>query len=928
MSECSRTSRRRSSVLVYALALLAGVVSLSACDRFTSAEDRVARAQAAFAAGDYAKASTDAKTVLEKTPDNTQARELLARIAFHQGDFATARKELDRALESGANPGTLRDLHYDILLTEGRFEQALTDARGDSTFDEAPRQVVIATAQIALGQLEGARESMARALELAPNDPDVLLTQARLLWASGDTEASLARLVELQKTHPQSARAALFRGRFALSLGKAAEAAEAFATARSNARQLTISDHFMALAGLVESKLAQGDTAGAEADLQAVQQLAPNATPTRYLKARLAVAKRDFPTAVTELQRVLSADPDNAAASLLLGAALAEQGSLEQAGATLTRLVANEPENVDARKLLARVLLQRGDLAGARKVLDEAPAGATEDSAFDWLGGSALMMSGETESGLAQLERAASKPGADDRLKLNLAAAYLMAGRQANALAVLQALPPGVGGQRRQQLTLLAHVAGKPAAEAKKAIAELVSAKQTDPSLLVIAANYLLAGGSTAEAHSLLQRAVAADVRNTDAKLGLAVVAHRLGDPKAAGDQLRRVIELDPTNQRAYFGLAQLAAAGGNRDEARQWLERSIGADPSAVESRLVLAQLAIATGDAARADSLMSQALEVSGNRPATLHAVGQILLRASRLEDALRRFNEAAGLGSREADVSAATTLAALGREEEARGRLEAAARQQPQWLDPVRVLVGLDARAKRIDAALARLAAFEKTAGTSAASEELRAHVLTAAERHAEAAQSLERAARVRPNGPLAVKEFLARKAAGEKAPQASLVRWLEKNPGDPGVRMALASHYEGAGDRKAAIGEYERIVADRPVPVALNNLAWHYYETGDQRALEVARRAHQLAPQNADITDTLGWILVERGQHEEGLKLLEGAAKGGAPEIRYHYAAALARANQREQAVQVLRNLLSETPEFASRKPAQALRDSLT
>jgi putative PEP-CTERM system TPR-repeat lipoprotein len=928
MSELSRTSRRRSSAAVRAFALLAGVVSLAACDRFTSAEERIARAQAAFDAGDYAKASSDAKTVLEKTADNTQARALLARIAYHQGDFETARKELDRALESGADPATLRDVHYDILFAEGRFEQALTDARGDSAFGEAPRQVVITTAQIATGQLEGARESMARALALAPNDPDVRLTEARLLWASGETEASLARLDELVKAEPPSAHAALLRGRFALSLGKAAEAAEAFAIARSHAKQLSAGDQFVALAGLVESKLAQGDTAGAEVDLQAVQKLAPNAVPTRYLKARLAVAKRDFPAAVTELQHVLSANPGNAAASLMLGASLAEQGSLEQAGATLTRLIADQPGNVEARKLLARVLLQRGDLAGARKVLDEAPAGATDDPAFDWLGGSTLMMAGETASGLAQMERAAAKPGANDLLKVNLAAAYLLAGRHADALAILQALPPAVGGQRRQQLTVLAHVAGKPIAEAKKSIDELVAAKQTDPALLVIAARYLLASGSTTEAQSLLQRAAAADARNVEAKLGLAAVAHRQGDAAAASDQLRRVIEIDAGNQRAYLGLAQLAAAAGNRDEAQKWLERSIGADPSAVESRLALAQLAVASGDATRADSLMSQALEVSSNRPATLAAVGQILLSASRLEDALQRFNEAAELGSREADVSAAATLAALGRDEEARGRLEASVREHPQWLDPVQVLLGLDVKAKRIDAALARLGAFEKAAGTSAASEELRAHVLTAAGRHAEAAQSLQRAARTRPNGALAVKEFLARKAAGEAAPQASLTRWLEKNPGDSGVRMALASHYEGAGDRKAAIGEYERIVAANAMPVALNNLAWHYYESGDPRALEVARRAHQLAPQNPDIADTLGWILVERGQHAEGLKLLEGAARGGSPEVRYHYAAALARANQREQAVELLRELLAKTPEFGSRRQAQALLDSLT
>jgi Tfp pilus assembly protein PilF len=159
---------------------------------------------------------------------------------------------------------------------------------------------------------------------------------------------------------------------------------------------------------------------------------------------------------------------------------------------------------------------------------------------------------------------------------------------------------------------------------------------------------------------------------------------------------------------------------------------------------------------------------------------------------------------------------------------------------------------------------------------------------------------------------------------------MARWAREHPDNIGFRNMLADAYIKTGDPRQAIEQYQQILQRQPGHVpSLNNLAWLYHELGDQRALSTARQAHQLAPQSMAITDTLGWILVESGQLTEGLPLLEQAAAlpNSPAEIKYHYAAALARSGAKDQAREQLTQLLAKEATFAARDDAQRLLGEL-
>ena len=100
------------------------------------------------------------------------------------------------------------------------------------------------------------------------------------------------------------------------------------------------------------------------------------------------------------------------------------------------------------------------------------------------------------------------------------------------------------------------------------------------------------------------------------------------------------------------------------------------------------------------------------------------------------------------------------------------------------------------------------------------------------------------------------------------------------------------------------------------------------TGDSKPA-FAEQALKLQPDNPAVMDTLGWILVQLGQTERGIKLLQQALTKApdAAGIQYHLASSIAKTGDRGRAQSELDRLLASGVAFPREREACTLLKQL-
>lgn len=914
-----------------AVALVTMLATLSACDKWMSAESRFERAQSHLQKGDYRAASSDLKVIIESEPSNAPARAALAEASLWLGDIESAEKEARRALQAGMKDAPTYALLYEALLAGRKFTE-VTQVLSEDVATAAPRrQVIGALVQAAdPAAAKEAEAALTAALKQAPDDPDALIQLARFAALRGDLSAALDHLDRITDSDRSKARAQLARGAVLMASGEQQQARAALEGAQAAHRHLRAPEQLSLFVVLTQVNLALGDVEAARKSLAYLEARAANAPVTHYLKAHVAFLGGDTATTVSETQRALAADPNHTQSKLLLATALSARGSFEQAETTLNQLIASQPDNVTAKKLLAQVYLARREPERATATLAAVSSSGVDDPQLQWLMGSALMQSGNAE-GMAHLERSVAAAPEDVTRTLQLASAYISTRQPDKAVPLLERVPQSSPlAPRARALSVLARVSGKEPAEAAAQIDRLVAANGNDANVLTAAGSYFATTGNERRGRELLERALSASTNAIEPRLYLAMLDARTGNKDASEKRLREILAIDAKNQPARLGLSELAWRNGDRAQAGKWLEEVISVDPSAVEARLRLAQLALLEGQTARGRDLLSQAANVATDRGAALIAGGEMLARAGLTEEALTSFNQARTAGVPEATLNAARLMFDSDRRGEARAMLEGALSDRPQWREAAVLLMQMEARDGQVDRALARTKTLD-TEVKPAARTELEGDLHFMARRFESATTSYEAALAQTPSAVLAVKLFRARLAGKASAPERSLTDWLQRAPADADVRRQLAAFYESSGRKPDAMAQYRRLLDDGKIdPASLNNYAWMLHEQGDRQALELARRAYQAAPAVPQIADTYGWILVQTGSIQDGFKVLERAVADsrGDPEMTYHLAVARQKLGQREQAIETLTKLLKSDAKFQSRGEAQTLLETMS
>src|SRR5512136_2056248 len=117
-----------------ALLALTAAVLLSACGRDDPAS-LIGSARDYQAKGDHNAAIIQLRNVLQKQPENGEARLMLGRSALIVGDAPTAEKEFRKALEYGQPQGTVLPLLVEAMIQSGAAEKAVKEFGGTKLDD-------------------------------------------------------------------------------------------------------------------------------------------------------------------------------------------------------------------------------------------------------------------------------------------------------------------------------------------------------------------------------------------------------------------------------------------------------------------------------------------------------------------------------------------------------------------------------------------------------------------------------------------------------------------------------------------------------------------------------------------------------------------------------------------------------------------------
>jgi putative PEP-CTERM system TPR-repeat lipoprotein len=893
------------------------VLLLTSCGLWMDSEDRLERAQEARAAGDLRGALVDLRTLLRKDPQMLKARVALGEVSLELGDVASAIRELElarngslpleqvaaplaRAYLAGQRPGDALDLLDSV--TTVNSDAGLSSLRG--------------TALLALARVNEAKQAFENAVRLDPKSVDALLGLASAL-AIEDVSAGLAMTDRALQVAPDAPRVRLARGALQMQANRFAEAEKEFRAA-ADAAKGNGSQPFRlaALAGIAESLLARNEASGALEVTAQMQTLAPQNRVTRYLRSRALLLSGKADEALPLLEQNLSDNPQDADSRLLLGAVKLSLGELGQAEMYLSSVIAVQPGNVAARRLLAETRLRQSKPKEALAAI--APALDRPDASRELLAlaGRASLAAGATASGLQYLERSAKAQPADVEAQLDLAAGHLAAGQLDEARAVLDALPAGTEvTARRTFLQVLTHLAARDLKAALAAARTAADAAPKDATTQGLAGAVFAQARQFDEAKKYLQRMAALTQDGAAAQVSLGRVEMMQGNVSGARQRFESALQREPGHPGASIALAQLLVGADEPARAIEVLAAARKAHPTSIETGMLQTELLIGTGDIDAALALVRELVGQAPENAAVYVAQGRTLTAAGQTEESVRVLTAASRRlpQSVELRYELARTLAASGQREAAVDAARAVLELQPRHFASLELLARLAIARADWTEAQQRSAQLLQIAPQQPEPQILAGDLLLARKDYAGAAAAYHKAGTLTADPAVALREFEALRQGGLPQPLRPLETLLAKRPKDVRTLLMLADAQQKLGLVDAAGTSYERILEQRPDNVvALNNLAWIRHEKGDANAVNLARRAHELAPKSLEITDTYAWILVQRGQVGEGLKLLAPIAGASAPpEVRLHYAVALARSGRKGEA-QAIVDSVSKLP----------------
>lgn len=922
------------------LLLLSVTALLSGCGGSVGSAKQLDRASQSVDQGDYRDAEVRLKSLLQKEGDNAQAWLLLGRVSLARYRYADAIEQFKRARDHGANKDNIAQPMAEALLANNDYQQALdtlAEVQPNDGRQGAKLSVLRGRAHMGLEQVDQARDAFDNALEAVPDYAAALVGKAHIAGDAGDVARARSLLDRALGSTPDYAPAWLASGRLAYADNNCNVAAPAFEKFLSLNGTGTPEQLFRARSYLADCEMRAGEMAKATKNVAILMKQAPESAFANYLQALVDLRADHYDQAARHLQRVLSRSPDSVRSLTLLASIRLKQDDRDNAEAYLNQAIAQAPSDVPTLRLLASLYVQRDETDRAVRMLESAYAKYPDSDGIRALLAEAMVGRRDNDEATGGADELSGLVASDTALRLDVASAMARAGNTAAAIALIDGLAPDNAQDRLRASAIRIGVdLHERRPEGAVATAQkLVADAPDDPARLQLLARTYAATQQYEKAADALDRALKATPDDTQLLLERASAFARAGEYDDARDTLKRVLVLQPSDLRAQLAMAQIAAAQGEQEKAISWLEKAHTSHPQNAQLSVRLIQTYLAHQKTAQALTLAEALVADDPENALLIRIQGIALLASGKQDDAIDRLRKAANLAPDDPAFRLDLAQALISTEQHEHGleQLQRLRREHPRFLPALSVLANLQVQRGHGEAALKTIEAIPVNADNRASINTLKGRIFAALDDYKQAAGAYANAYQTQPGQSLALALFDARRRAGLDKPETSLIDWLAHTPDDTVVTLALAQWYQANGETSAAERSYRTLLTmNKDNAAALNNLALIRSEQGQDDALDYARRAHEAAPDNPAIADTLGWLLINDGDTNRGMPLLQQAASDmpDNPGVQYHFAFGLAAAEtqaDRDRALEILERILKGNASFSERESAQALQARL-
>lgn len=627
-----------------------------------------------------------------------------------------------------------------------------------------------------------------------------------------------------------------------------------------------------------------------------------NNADAQILQANALAGLRDVDGSVVAFEKAIALDPSRASTYSQLGAAQLDAGKRDAAEAAFRRGIEIDPRSANAHLSLGNFLWAVGDNEQAEQEIKRALAIDAKSLVANRTISMYYLMTNRAAAAEPHLRLVADNMSGPDA-KYFLAEYLLRLGRTDEARATLTPLLADAGAFVGTSIRLARiEVIAKHNAEAHRLLDAALAREPKNTEALVTLGKLHLSESNSSNAMTALQKAVESNPQSLDAQVALAQTLAIRGLVKESTTAFNDALKIDGASTEARLGLARLQINNGMPADAVPLVLKIVNEQPQNLDARLLLLYGLIAVNDLPQATTQVKVLLTQAPDSATVQTAAGMLATLKRDSDGAKQAYSRALAADPRSYQALAGLLMAEL----------------SSKQFGSAKALIEKQLAAMPTDANVLLMAAQTYNAIGDADGSE----------------KALKKTVEIDPQS-LQAYAMLGRMYYQQgrlDLARHELEGFVTRAPQSVPANTMLGTILELQGKQDEAKARYRQALqVDPRSAVAANNLAWLSASSNDNLdvALQLAQTAKAQLPDRHEIDDTLGFIYYKKGLSSLAIESLSASTKQQPdnPSYNYHLALALHQNGDNDGARRLLEKALKTNTNFAGADEARKLLESI-